>query len=33
MQNPIELIAFTYPHQAHMAKTVLENEGVETILF
>ena len=32
MQNPIELIAFTYPHEAHMAKTVLEKEGIETFL-
>ena len=26
------IITFTYPHEAHMAKTLLESEGINTII-
>lgn len=32
MNNWITIISFTYPHEAHLAKTKLESEGIETII-
>lgn len=32
MQNWTTIITFTLPHEAHMAKNVLESEGVETMI-
>ncbi|MCB0807259.1 MAG: DUF2007 domain-containing protein [Bacteroidales bacterium] len=32
MENWIQLISFTFPHEAHLAKAKLESEGIETIL-
>lgn len=32
MENWSEIIAFTYPHEAHLAKSKLESEGIEVIL-
>jgi len=30
MENWIEIISFTYPHEAHLAKIKLESEGIQT---
>lgn len=32
MENWIEIISFTYPHEAHQAKTVLEASEIEAII-
>lgn len=32
MENWIEIISFTYPHEAHMAKALLESEGLVTLM-
>lgn len=32
MENWRIIITFTYPHEAHMAKTLLESEGIKTII-
>ncbi len=32
MQNWTTIISFTYPHEAHLAKSKLESEGIHVIL-
>lgn len=32
MDNLIEIISFTYPHEAHLAKGYLESHGIEIFL-
>jgi hypothetical protein len=32
MDNQVEIISFTFPHEAHIAKGYLESNGIETFL-
>lgn len=33
MENWTLLYAFTYPHEAHLVRTLLESEGIEVLIW